>query len=172
MTGLRLKAIVPEAQYDIGDLQKRWRKVAKKNADRARREMKKTAQSWDKQPRFRVTTARGNPLVIRATTDNPIWALLNKGAPPHEIRARNAPRLRFQRDFTSKTQPRVIKSRRGGKFGNRWRSPVKVRHPGHEPREWTVVIGEKLNPKFHDDINKELREWARRTLKMPRPRRA
>ena len=85
------------------------------------------------------------------------WRRLDEGAEPHVITPKNAPALRFPwqgpgRSYLAKTTPGHLVSHPGGnKFGP-MRSFKAVNHPGNDPRNWSIVLGEQEIGPFRDLI--------------------
>lgn len=106
-----------------------------------------TTTTWNHQPV--ISTMRrfselktGGWSFVRVFTKDRVYVMLEVGTRSHTITRRNASALRYQMDFTPKTQVRWIGSRQGGKSGA-WTNRISVQHPGHESRLFTVVMREK-----------------------------
>jgi len=90
---------------------------------------------------------------------NAIYALLDAGAPRHPIRARTSRRLRFRTGYISKTVPRMLTSRAGGRTGP-WRSPSAVDHPGFEGRDFEGTIARVHTPRYYRIMEKAMKRAA------------
>jgi hypothetical protein len=114
-----------------------------------------TVEGWDSAPNFQSHREdTSNQLGVRvypAGQDADKWALVNTGARPHTIRARHAPRLRFQRGYRAGTRPRSLRSQAKQRFGD-FVTPTVVAHPGFEAREFTQTIADEHADEFDRDM--------------------
>lgn len=102
-----------------------------------------TTQTWDHRPVFTITTPGRFQRLI--ATDDPIYAMLDKGTKAHTIRPKSARGiLRFTTPFRAKTVPNAIRSNKGSK-GNTQVVARVVNHPGTAARNWAQVIAKKWN---------------------------
>jgi hypothetical protein len=112
-----------------------------------KKEYEKTTATWKRKPEFEVLIGlTGRDASVLVGTDDEVYGYVDQGTRPHVIRARNAPRLRFQSGYKAKTAPRRIESKAGGPFG-----PVvyakQVMHPGTQAREFSQTIqGRRRRP--------------------------
>ena len=118
------------------------------------RDFVETTESWNHKPVFqRRATVDG----VEVYTDDEIFRFVDLGTKPHDIYPRNAPRLRFQSQYTAKTTPGNIASRSGGKSGP-FVFAKKVRHPGFEGRKFTETIMRRrqalLKKRIDDGLSK------------------
>jgi hypothetical protein len=105
----------------------------------------RTVKTWRRKPRFSAQTKfKNSEVVINAGTDDKVWNIINRGARPHIIRAKNAPRLRFQTGYTAKTKVRDLHTGPGGAFGP-IRFAMAVNHPGIKARQFDQEIKESLD---------------------------
>lgn len=104
-----------------------------------------TTQTWKNRPVFTIT--KDGPGSRTVATDDEIYGYVNEGTPPHIIRARRAPLLRWNYPFRPKTRPRYIGSNAGGVGSNVARAKL-VHHPGTKAREFTEVIYAKWDKQF------------------------
>lgn len=124
--------------------------VAKKLVTKFRR----VVSDWNTKPVFsyRITVSRKS---IRLTVypkgegrQRFLW--VDQGTEPHIIRAKNVPFLRFQTDYSARTQP-VAKHHQGdGKAYGDWRSAIQVNHPGTEARKFGETFKKDMLPDFQD----------------------
>lgn len=107
-----------------------------------------TTQTWNHRPTFKITAP--SEYTREISTNDDIYAMLNKGTKPHTIRPKSARGiLRFTTPFRSKTIPNQIRSRRGDKG----KTPVVARvvhHPGTAARNWNKVIAKKWQERIGD----------------------
>jgi len=104
---------------------------------------KVTTQTWKTKPKF--VTKKISDFEYTVTTDSLIYLFVSGGTRPHIIRAKNAPALAFNVNFTPKTRVKVIGSGKGASSPPVAR-PKEVKHPGTEAREFTETIIEKWEP--------------------------
>jgi hypothetical protein len=125
-----------------------------------------TVDTWANKPDFHVVTELMPDGVVTEVSltnltdgNNKIYALVNDGAPRHVIRARTARRLRFRTGYISKTLPRMLTSRAGGRTGP-WRSPSAVDHPGFEGRDFEGEIARVHQPRYNRIMEKAMKRAA------------
>jgi hypothetical protein len=118
------------------------------------KELKKTVKGWrGAKPRFESLTDISVDSVVVLTgptgTTKAVnkWRWTDEGTKPHIIRARRAPRLRFQVGYVPSTTPKKFTSRRSRRFGP-VRRPVAVRHPGTKARGWTELLSKRRKRPF------------------------
>jgi hypothetical protein len=78
---------------------------------------------------------------------NKNYARLNAGARRHYIYPRRGRSLKFKTGYISKTTPRTLSSRAGGRSGT-WKKVPFVDHPGFEPRDFEGTIAKKHTPRY------------------------
>lgn len=108
-----------------------------------------TTQTWNRNVSFDRTVQEDSYSIVRveiSTVDN-IYTLVSKGAPAHYIEAVNAKALKYQSTYRSKTEPKFIGSRDGGKSGSDVFAKT-VWHPGFNAREFDKAIAEKWEKLF------------------------
>lgn len=99
------------------------------------------AQTWDR--KVKIDIASPSEFTREISTNDDIYAMLEKGTKPHIIRKKGRGILRFKFGFRSKTIPNEIRSRKGAK-GTIPAPPMRrVKHPGTAPRLWTKAIKKK-----------------------------
>lgn len=110
-------------------------------AENVREDFLVTTQTWEHKPEFAIVKKPGDRWI---GTDDKIYGILNEGARPHIIRAKNGPGLRFYATgFKPKSRVQQIVSRKGKAANKDFRTPVVVHHPGVEKRMWNRVIKKK-----------------------------
>lgn len=103
-------------------------------------------QTWAERPtvQMKIHLTRTDPQAgVEVYVDDPIAFMLNKGTKRHYVAPNKAPRLAWQVGFTSKTLPRQLKSRKGGKYGNVWATSMGHWIRGVEARKWDEALAEK-----------------------------
>lgn len=116
-------------------------------------DFKVTTQTWDHQPNFAITSP--SPFVRQIATDDPVYAMLNKGTRPHVIRPRQKKILRFEGPFRPKSRPGYIGSDKGSQ-GNTEIWARSVNHPGTAPRLWTKAIKAKWQKLFPEQLQRAI----------------
>jgi hypothetical protein len=157
MAQIILRSITPKNK--IFDLDKFDRESAKTLNDiikKAEREFDKTVATWSRKPEFKKEQAKPNKLMASVYTDNEIYGYVVRGTKPHVITPKAAPALRFQPNFTSKTIPRRITSRRGGRSGRMVSAKI-VRHPGTQARDFDIVIADMLQPELVKEVRNDIK---------------
>jgi len=117
----------------------------------------KTTATWKNKPKFDVRIIKNGVTISASGKAGKIFSYVDEGTRAHIIRARKAPLLRFKVGGRPKTRPRVITSTQG-KAGTVWVGALKVHHPGNEPREFSVVIAERIGKKATRVMQKELNQ--------------
>lgn len=133
-----------------------------------KREPQRIVDNWKNQPKFELEVALNaiikGSLTVGYNIKGPelaqkIWHWLDKGTPRHPIRARNAPTLVFQwggpGSYAPKTKPGGQTLSFGGPgtvVGGETHRPIEVDHPGTEPREFYVYLGNELEPTWQGNI--------------------
>ena len=129
---------------------------AKNTADELLQEHRKVVRDWTHKPGFRQQAYR-NPNVysikiVPTGRYARIWYFVDRGTKPHEIPAKNVPKLKYQKGYSARTAP-VAKYNRGiGTASGEWGSAEVVQHPGTEARKFTETFIEELSPPFPDRI--------------------
>jgi hypothetical protein len=77
------------------------------------------------------------------------WTWLDEGTGPHDIVAKNAPRLVFNARFSPGSRPGLLRTYRSSS-GPPKVFAVAVRHPGIKPRGWGVLLQQQLAREFED----------------------
>lgn len=158
MAQIILLSITPKNK--IFDLDKFDRESAKTLNDiikKAEREFDKTVATWNRKPDFKTERATSSKLIATVSTMDEIYGYVVRGTRPHVITPKAAPALRFQPNFTSKTIPRKITSRRGGRSGRMVSARI-VRHPGTEARDFDIVIAEMLQPELVKEVRNDIKK--------------
>ena len=120
-------------------------------------------KSWKHKPVIEILVSLTGPgPVLLVATDDEIFGYLNEGTPPHKIRAKNAPALRFQKGYKAKTKVRWIGSQGGGPFGPWW-SAKEVDHPGIEARKYDEAITKKRESWYKRRMERAMTQAAKKS---------
>lgn len=125
--------------------------------------------NWKHKPKFIASFNKKRPdfvfFVRPVGKEAKKWRWVSRGTKgPYTIRAKNAPTLVFRTNYKPKTKP-------GGIFGGPgvatgpFRTPVKVEHPGIEPRLFEEEISKKFQPEFRRRIENLIRREIRKGQK-------
>lgn len=138
----RSKARVPKTMLiNIPKLRRAIGNALEGAAKGAKVDFDVTTRTWNTRPKFTISKPSEFERIV--ATDNNIYAMLNEGTKPHDIKPkRPGGVLAFRTPFRSKTIPNEIRSRKG-KSGTTEAFAKVVRHPGTKARNWTRVIGKK-----------------------------
>lgn len=165
MVNFRAKAILPGVPTNPKLLETLLDAGNRRVADQIRRDFERTTRTWSKKVTFFVTKKKtGNAIEWFAGTDDKVYAFVTLGTVPHAIRAKNAPYLKFQRNYKAKTTPNVLGSKQGGKSGA-WVQTIEVQHPGTEARNFHIIIRDRFKSKAVQEANKALSEYLQRVTK-------
>lgn len=114
--------------------------------------------SWTHQPQI---LARKNYVVMRMSLwvhpggkYKNLWEWTSRGTRKHPISARNAPTLRFQGNYSARTQPGNLFNVGTGRSSGQWYSPQSVEHPGTAARHFEEHIVEEMQPFFDAAVQK------------------
>lgn len=136
-----------------------------KTAPEVQKLFKHTVEGWQNPPTF-AHRQRIRPDEIAVTIytafgrNTEQYALVNAGAPPHEIHPINSGGwLRFQRGYRSSTRPRLLYSRAHQRYGP-FSAARMVRHPGFEAREFDQEIAEQYQDTFQNDMQQAVNRGA------------
>lgn len=165
------EAIIPKSQLDLVATARGLGDELVRNVKTIIREdFEPTTETWEHKVRFTWSThaehaaagwgAFTGAYVVNIYTNDRVWNMLDQGTRPHTIRPKRAKILAFPSGHTAKTQPRRLRSYRGGSSGPTVFAP-EVHHPGTEPREWTKVIARKRGPWLSRQLQLYLDKWAR-----------
>ena len=162
---VRMSVRVPKEILSVESVRRELAQtLQRKTAPDLKKMFRDTTYGWTNKPSWRQQfTNHANELSERVYADGPNanqYALVNLGAPPHDIPPRNPGGwLRFRTGYRASTQPRVLSSRRnyrsgptvfrrgvGGRFDGKF-------HPGFEARQFAETIAEEYLPTFYDDVN-------------------
>lgn len=126
----------------------------------------KTVEGWETKVYFRGTIRTIQGHFIRLTVQpygsgKELYALVSRGARPHEIVPRNAEFLRFKQGYRAATVPYWINSRRKQRFGDTIMTK-RVRHPGFEGRNWDYEIALQHEPRFIRYMEQAVRRYERK----------
>lgn len=128
-----------------------------KSAPTLKKYFRETVYGWSaaKKPSFRQKLTRGHQSIsMLVYTDSEIYALVNRGAPPHPIYPRKGRFLSFKPGYRPSTTPGQLRSRRAYRSGKLVvaRAIANPDHPGFEPRDFDKQIAKEYEPQFIEDI--------------------
>lgn len=122
-----------------------------------------------------VTPTRIRILIVPRGKDAEVWYYVDRGTKPHEIAAKNAPRLAFMMTtsggkpvrggYVPKTLAKPARTVAGGGYVKSPKTlvtPMVVDHPGNEPRGFTEQIAEDGKPFYKREMENAFRRAARR----------
>jgi hypothetical protein len=155
---VRIERIKPKKDI-FGRALKRFDREMEQGLDESAEETltlyEKTVRTWTTQVRFIVRkTKLGRSVYTLSRT----YRYVDRGTKPHIIAPRRAKVLRFSSRYKAKTKPRVITSTAGGASGAAVFTPKPVRHPGTEPRDFTLTIHERMRKKHAKNMRKRMKE--------------
>jgi len=154
MTKIALEPItIPGGLFDQASFIRVLRNVRAARAKDIKIDFDVTAQTWTNAPKAKIQHIGDTEAIITMNDDRYVY--VNDGTRPHDIRPRNAPRLRFQTGYKPKTVVRQIASRSGGSFGPTVYS-LGVRHPGTEGRHFDDEIAKKWNRLLPDIVGRAI----------------
>ena len=136
-----------------------------KTAPEVQRLFKQTVVGWQNPPTFshrqKIAASEIGVTIYTAFGRNvDQYALVNAGAPPHEIHPINPGGwLRFQRGYHSSTRPRVLSSRAYQRYGP-YSKAVSVDHPGFKAREFDQEIADQYTDTFRNDMQDAVNRGA------------
>jgi hypothetical protein len=149
---IRVSMHVPSSVFDGAAAQQRIMQALDDVGTDAQGMFNESVETWNHKPEFTKTMYEETQrLRMVVGTSDPIYSLVNKGAPMHVISPRNGPFLTFQSGYTPKSQPGSRSSFAGGKFGN-FVSASEVQHPGFEARKFDEQIGHDIQDEFTEKI--------------------
>lgn len=105
-----------------------------------------TTATWQHKPDFRITSP--TQWSREVATDDPVYAMLNKGTKAHEIAPKAGGVLAFSTPFRPKSRARYIGSNVGSTGNVSVIRRTTVHHPGTAPREWSKAIKSKWQRQF------------------------
>jgi len=159
-----LKPISPK-KLNISGLRAEIEKQAKPYADGVKRDFESTFSTWsqDSKPKLNVKTNinLNGAVSIEVDVVGEIYTFVHEGTKPHEIKAKNAKRLRFTSNYNAKTVIGQIKSQSGGASGEiLYRQ--RVFHPGFKGRNFSKLIMTKWRQPFFKAMQRALDNWAKK----------
>lgn len=150
---MKLKPIKPKA--DPFKLDATIKLVKRETADVTQLvllDYQETVKTWRNKPVFSVRQVKDGSEV---STSDPVYNWTDKGTKPHNIFPVRAKRLRFGLNSQPKTTPGNIMSGAGAP-GSPTVFSRGVRHPGTEPRKFSVIIGKKRSKELARRIREGL----------------
>lgn len=165
-----IKAFKPSVSAKT-DLFKSLQERALRNvSNQMKRDFEATISSWTIKVDFKVSRkSMGDSITFIVSTDNEIYIFVSGGTIPHPIAAKNVPFLKFQVDYTAKTQPGLLRSGPGGKSGA-WATRLEVDHPGTEARNFHIIIAERAQEKYTEESNRALQDYLKQSVRPALPR--
>ena len=150
----RLKNNIPKKLADTEKVKQAFEEAMEELSHEALSQFEKTTATWEHKPVFIVRVNRGNRSI---TTNSKIYGYIDTGTRAHPITPRGSWPLAFTVGGSAKTRPRVISSS-PGKRGTVWVATRAVAHPGTEPREFSIIIQERIQKKFPGRFREIFRE--------------
>lgn len=143
--------------FILRDMERGFEKIGKAVKD----DFERTVKTWENKPTFTIEQIENGVII---GTEDDLYALVNRGAPPHVIPKGGGSGfpLHFQRDYKAKTRPFYLGSFQGGHSGP-WVSYMEVQHPGFEPRHFDTQIvlkwAKKVTPILQVNFYNALKNW-------------
>jgi hypothetical protein len=121
-----------------------------------------TTDTWNRNVKFDRLVREDTQSIVQfeVSTADEIYKLVSKGSPAHYIEPVEAKALKYQSTYRSKTEPRMIGSRGGGKSG----SDVFARsvwHPGFNAREFDKAVADKWREMFASRLAAAMKDVAK-----------
>ena len=165
MVAIRVNVTVPKEVLNSQAVVEALKRMLRtQTAPDLRQMFQGTTEGWKSRPgwfqRYEFQTGRLSAFVFPTGNAASTYALVNAGSPPHTIRRRRSPTLRFQTGYRPATTPRVLTSRAAARSGEVI-TPTQVRHPGFEAREFDATIAERYQPVFEFDVQNTINKAAR-----------
>lgn len=98
------------------------------------------AATWRHTPKVTISTTGRYERTI--AVDDKVYAMLDAGTRPHQIKPTRGRFLVFRTPFRAKTVPNQLRSNKGS-IGNTTVYSKGVRHPGTKARNWAKVAKKK-----------------------------
>lgn len=160
-SSIRLEGVIPRSAPRSEDFVYELAKAVRTTGGEAKTDLEKTTETWKSRPEFALVI-RVQKAEFLVLTNSNIWSYLDQGVAPHIITPKRAKVLRFQRDYSAKTEVKVLSSKAGGKSGP-WVSKKEVNWPGIEARNWGEAIAKKYRKRFQARINIGMANAARKS---------
>lgn len=134
MPSFKLTPIKPKGKlFDIPRIEKAVRTAMREVAQEGKELLEGATATWKHQPDFTTEETKDGIII---GTDDPIFAFVDEGTKPHDIRPKNKTLLRFRGGYGAKSSPGQLRAKPGGVSGGVVFAKV-VHHPGTEAREFT-----------------------------------
>jgi len=166
MVSISIKVSIPEKKF----ASKKWLEtIARAQRAGTVRQLKdlfgKTVYGWSKKPGFgwsQIKTHDEIGIQMYAQGEGAdVYALLNAGSPPHEIRPKTQGGiLSFRPGYLASTTPGQLMSRRAYRSG-KFVTARKVNHPGFAPRKFTEMIRDAYINDFAMEMQAAVSEAAK-----------
>lgn len=134
-----------------------------------KKDLEQAFLTWSKRPvvQMKIHLTRTDPKAgVEVYVDDPVVYMLNVGTKRHYVEPNKAPRLAWQVGFTTKTLPRKLTSRKGGKYGNVWRTSMGHWIKGVDPREWDKALADKWEQPIVDRLQAAANRGAAKARKV------
>lgn len=152
---IKVKAILPRKPLvDVNAFESGLDQALDEAAAEALALYEKTTSTWSTRVNFTIRRTRyGRSVGTRST----IYKYVDAGTRAHPITPRGPYPLRFPMGGRPKSRPNYIASYQGAR-GNQWVSPMKVSHPGTEPRNFTQKIEERVAKSMKKKVKSLMKE--------------
>lgn len=163
MVSIRISVTVPKTAFkDKGWVEGVRRALITKSAPTMKSLFRKSTVGWSRRPSFgQSLTQQSSKIAMEVYTNDRLYALINEGAPRHDIPAKPGGWLRFRSGYRSSTTPGQLQSRRACRSGPYWKARIITDHPGFEPRKFDELVAEEYGPQFINDMQDALNDVAR-----------
>lgn len=155
MTHLAVRVKLPKKLFDVAAGKAQIKRSLDDLATEAKDAFGETVSTWKNKPAINIESV-GNKRIIRV--EGKVYGYVDKGTVPHIIRPRRARVLSFRGGYKAKTRPNVIGSSSGGASGARVFAKI-VHHPGTAPRNFSVVIRERMQKRLEAEAEKILKAY-------------
>src|SRR3990167_3646741 len=151
----RLKNNIPKKLFDVPKGEQAREDAQDDLAIEALQLFEKTTATWEHKPSFELRLARAGWSI---STRSKIYGYVDTGTRAHPITPRGPGPPVFTRGGAAQTRPRRLSSS-PGKRGTVWVSARAVAHPGTEPREFSIIIQERIQKKLVPRFKRVLKEY-------------
>ena len=131
------------------------RKALEQTAKETKKKFKKTTATWSHQPVFETRIKNDSAEV---GTNDEQYRRVNDGVAPHPIVPSSGGLMAWQSNFKSKTLPRKIMSRQGGKTGPTDAFARRINNAYITPRNFAEVIQGEMGKEFEKEFEKAMEE--------------
>lgn len=136
-----------------------------------KKDLEQVWATWDKRPsrpvEMKIHLTRTDPQAgVDVTIQDDVVYMLNHGTIAHRVAPKVKPRLAWRVGFTSKTLPRKLMSRKGGKFGNVWATSMGHMIRGVEARKWDEALAEKWDKPMEERLQQAANKGAKKARRI------